>query len=517
MTAHATRPSPFSRRRFLQLLGVASLAGIVPRRSFGGPFSPGPALPYDDGSRAIPGGLAGDVENVIVIGAGFAGLAVANALGNAGVPCIVLEGRDRIGGRAYTVDVGGTAVDLGCSWITEPAGNPMTLFATQSGVAQTNASIELDVPTSRFYDEKTGVVLLTDTLKAVVHAVRFGDIDASRISSQLGPNATTKDGILRYVEQRGLSGDPARFAEFFLRLIVELPDATDWDLDSLEYWANYESPYFGLGEGDFPVGGYTQLVRSLGGGADARLQHRVTDVILEDGGVRVRARDSADARVELTASHVVVTVPLGVLQSGSIAFAPDPLPAPKLDAIGRLGFGTFEKVVMRFPEPYWATEHTHIFHLSHPDAMDFPLFVDYFHLQKVPILVAFNTGSHAITLDGLSDDEIAARMVSVLRAVQSGSIPDPTDVAITRWGADPFSRGSYSYIKIGSAPADQDALAEPVGGRVLFAGEATSVERFGYADGAMSTGIREAKRLLRAPCVRLRAYRSPIDGLQLLR
>jgi len=206
-------------------------------------------------------------------------------------------------------------------------------------------------------------------------------------------------------------------------------------------------------------------------------------------------------------------VPLGVLKSGSIAFSPDPLPSEKLDAIARLGFGTFEKVVMRFPEPYWATEHTHIFHLSDPEPMDFPLIVDYFHLEAQPILVAFNTGGHAMALDGLSDDEIRSHMQSVLRSVQGGAIPDPTDVVITRWGNNPFSQGSYSYIHIGSSPADQTALAEPVAGRILFAGEASSSDRYGYADGAMSTGIREAKRLLHAPSVQLRAYGSRLGEL----
>jgi len=145
--------------------------------------------------------------------------------------------------------------------------------------------------------------------------------------------------------------------------------------------------------------------------------------------------------------------------------------------------------------------------------MDFPLIVDYFYLEKVPILVAFNTGSHAIALRGKSDEEITSHMLNVLRKVQGGPIPRPSNHFVTRWGKDPFTNGSYSYIKIGSTPADQEALAAPVAGRLLFGGEASSTERYGYADGALSTGIREAKRLLRAGNVQLRAQRSPLDGL----
>lgn len=493
------------RRRFLQVVALAAGAAALPRVSSGRPLLPAlPPLPYDDGSNAIPPGLAGDVERVIVIGAGFAGLAAANALATAGVPCVVLEGRDRIGGRAHTVDVGGSPVDVGCSWITDPVGNPMTQFATQSGVLQINAAIELDVPESRFYDDRTGVVLQTNTMQAALHALRFEEIDASNISAKLGPNASTKDGILAYIKQQKLTGDAARFAEYFLRLIVELPDATDWDLDSLQYWANGSSPYIGFGEGDFPVGGYRRLIQSLSTSTDVRLHQRVTDVAVHRDGVEVVARDGTGARHVFKGSHAVVTVPLGVLKSGSISFSPG-LPRWKIDAIRRIGMGTFEKVVVRFPEPYWATEHAHIFHLSTPNAMDFPLIIDLFFIEKVPILVAFNTGRHAIALDDKTDGEITSHMLNVLRRVQGGPIPSPTDVVITRWGHDPFTRGSYSYLRLGSSPADQNALGAPVGGRLLFAGEASNPERYGYADGAFSTGIREAKRLLRARTVQLRA------------
>jgi monoamine oxidase len=488
------------------MAGLASVAAAArPASGLSGLLDPLTVQTYDDGNRKIPGGVTGDPERVIVIGAGFAGLAVANALGNAGVECVVVEGRDRMGGRAHTVDVGGSPVDLGCSWITDPVGNPMTRFATASRVLQTNAAIELDVPTSRFYDRRTGGVVGPPGLsRAVAEAVRFSEVEASNISDELGRSASTKDGILRYVANHGLKGDVRRRAEYFMRLLTEVPDATDWDKDSLYYWANYESSYLGFGQGDFPVGGYTRIVDSLGARADVRFGHRVTRVTLIPGGVRVRGYRGNGHAFELDGSHVVVTVPLGILKAGAIDFSPD-LPSVKLAAIGRLGFGVFEKVVMRFPEPYWATEHTHIFHLSHPTPMQFPLFVDYFHLQQIPVLVAFNTGSSALSLEGLGDDAIADGMLKVLRAVEGGPIPAPEDVVITRWYQDPHTRGAYSFIPVGASPADQATLAAPVGGRVLFAGEASSRERYGYADGAMSTGIREAKRLLRRPAVELRA------------
>ena len=89
---------------------------------------------FDDGRADVPLGAAEPVERVVVVGAGIAGLTVANALAHGGVECVVVEARDRIGGRLDTVDLAGSPVDLGGSWIHTPVGNPMRAFARQAGV-----------------------------------------------------------------------------------------------------------------------------------------------------------------------------------------------------------------------------------------------------------------------------------------------------------------------------------------------------------------------------------------------
>ena len=147
---------------------------------------------YDDGTDAIPGGLRGDPERVIVIGAGFAGLGAANALRHAGVDCVVLEARDRIGGRAHTERVGGVPVDLGCSWIHEPEGNVMSAFAAQAGVSRLPASPELDAATIVFLDSRTGIVPSDQTLHAL--RPRSGSTASARRSrrcSDRGPRSGT--------------------------------------------------------------------------------------------------------------------------------------------------------------------------------------------------------------------------------------------------------------------------------------------------------------------------------------
>jgi monoamine oxidase len=88
-------------------------------------------------------------------------------------------------------------------------------------------------------------------------------------------------------------------------------------------------------------------------------------------------------------------------------------------------------------------------------------------------------------------------------AAAGGGCPVPTDVAVTGWANDPYTSGAYTHVPPGAEPADADLLGEPLAGRLLFAGEHTQSARLGYADGAMSSGIREAKRLLGRRAVEL--------------
>jgi hypothetical protein len=95
---------------------------------------------FNDGRTDVPAGAAEPVERVVVVGAGIAGLTVANALAHAGVECVVVEARDRIGGRLHTVDLAGSPVDLGGSWIHTPVGNPMRAFAQHADVSCRSAN-----------------------------------------------------------------------------------------------------------------------------------------------------------------------------------------------------------------------------------------------------------------------------------------------------------------------------------------------------------------------------------------
>jgi len=110
--------------------------------------------------------------------------------------------------------------------------------------------------------------------------------------------------------------------------------------------------------------------------------------------------------------------------------------------------------------------------------------------------VGFWAGSAARAVEDLAEDRVAARALAVLRRIYgSGNVPEPVGVALTRWGRDPFSYGSYSHVPVGASLADYRRLAEPVAGRLFFAGEATSDVYPATVHGAFLTGVREAERI----------------------
>jgi monoamine oxidase len=451
---------------------------------------------FDDGQTDIPVGTAEPVERVVVVGAGIAGLTVANALAHAGVECVVVEARDRIGGRLHTVNVAGSLVDLGGSWIHTPVGNPMRAFAQQVGVPCRSAN---PLPELAGFDCGEGRRLSAAEVEASL-SMQLEEFPAGmgQLLAELGPDASAADGIEAFVTGAGLAPGAARRARQALRALIEAESADFAERQSLR-WMWSEIEYGGHYFGDVPVGGYRRLVEAMAAGVDVRLGVDVNEVVHSAGGVRVRCGDGTSEE----GSHVVVTVPLGVLKRDLLRFSPA-LPPDRLAAIGRLGFGRYEKVALRFDEPFWrAAGLPHVMIFPHdPDAPAvWAIGQDAFGAGPVLVFQIFHSATSHV-LDATADD--AARWVlGMLSQAIGRSCPAPAGVAVTSWANDPYTGGAYTHIPPGANPADADLLGQPIGGRLLFAGEHTQSARMAYADGAMTSGIREAKRLLGQRSVRL--------------
>lgn len=471
-----------SRRRLLQLIAASGAGALLPARARA-------ETRFDGGSAEIPIGANGDPTRVVVIGAGFAGLAAASALRNAGVEVVVLDARDRIGGRTFTREVGGVPIDVGGSWIHTPDGNPMTALADLAGVAQSPADPVAQIALLSGYDAEIGAWLTAPQIGYPLLLTSIFEGALPSLREEVGAGASVEDAIGPFLAARGESEDILRRAGFGIRVLAEQFESGPSTDIALDWYDNAAIAY--EGEDAFPVGGYRGIVEYLADGLDVRTGQLVTHVAYDANGVTVTTETEI-----FTGSHAIVTAPLGVLKAGAIAFEP-PLPAQKVAAIDALGFGHFEKVALRYDDAFWLDAgRTNWIHMAAGGAREFPIFLDLSGHVGEPALIALCSAAFAESLLAESTDATIDRVRTILTTLFGAGLPAPLDAFATRWGSDPLARGAYTYIAVGASPSDFDALAAPVGGRLLFAGEHTSALRFGYADGALDTGVREAKRLL---------------------
>jgi monoamine oxidase len=382
------------------------------------------------------------------------------------------------------VKLGDAPVDLGGSWVHTPVGNPLTAVPERHGVALTpgNFLAELMV-----WDRATGVLGAQESqrLRRAVEN-EFPEWIESVAASLTRPGSMA-EAIEQYVAERRLSSSAAERLKSHLRAFVEADASGAAEDVSVQTWSAAVE-YDGDPIGDLPVGGYRELVGRIAEPLDVRLGREVVGIDHGPDGVSVHTTTGAPE----VGTHVVVTVPLGVLKARTIRFDPD-LPAVRWLAIDRLGFGRFEKLALRFDEPVWTQAGLpHILPLRTGDGRGFSLLLGLDRFGVGPILVAFAFGSDVGAVAEGSLEEAVSRVLKLLHRIIGGKPPDPTAAVRTSWSEDPFTRGAYTYVAVDSESADIDLLASPISARLLFAGEHTSSSRVGYAEGAMATGIRAA-------------------------
>ncbi|HSN98894.1 MAG TPA: FAD-dependent oxidoreductase, partial [Candidatus Nanopelagicales bacterium] len=254
---------------------------------------------------------------------------------------------------------------------------------------------------------------------------------------------------------------------------------------SLYHWDHGE--VFGGGNVIFPQG-YDRLAAQLASQLDVRLGHVVERIDHDGEGVTVLSAEGA-----FEADYAVVTLPLGVLKAGAVAFVP-PLPAAKQEAIGRLGMGLLDKVVLRFPQAFWADAGVEFLGYIAPNKGEWALTVNFHEVDGRATLVCYNAAAYARVVEAMTDEAAVSAAMGVLRTMFGAAIPEPESFVVTRWAQDPHALGSYSYLPPGSTPANFDAMAEPVG-RLIFAGEATNKDYYATVHGAYLSGVRAAQEI----------------------
>lgn len=438
---------------------------------------------------------------IAIVGAGVAGLAAARALVDAGEDVTVLEARDRVGGRLHTVrdDRAAHPVELGAEFLHGEATETTELVRSAGLVSY----------------EVLGVRWRAEG-KRLTHVGNFWD-ELDDVMRKLSDTRTPDRSFQEFLDSNPGGPRLAR-ARSLAREFVAGFHAADPTLISERAMAEGGSPRGDQEEERIGrlLDGYDRipqwLARDLGGALQTGTA--VTRIVWKKGHVRVSTRrTSSDDVGEVMARAVIVSVPLGVLlaergDEGAIEI--EPAPATHVRASRLLAMGHARRVIYTFDHPFWESRRLRrvprdsslstMSFLQGTDK-DFPTWWTMMPM-RIPMLTAWAGGPRASNMAGLSNEHVAALGVSAL-ARMIGVSRSTVERALVGswthdWSVDPWSRGAYSYNKVGGSDASK-TLSRSVDDTLFFAGEAADAEgRNGTVHGAIASGRRAARQVLRA-------------------
>lgn len=425
--------------------------------------------------------------DTIVVGAGIAGVTAARLLQQSGRRVVILEARDRVGGRLWTDRTDGIPIDRGASWIHGLNRNPLTPLVQALGmdtIEFTVGAFQVGGRPIANFDAQRHHLSEDATARLDSHAATF-EAQLERCISTSAVGETYAQAVERTLDELRWTGERRQAFSGYHRHRTEEQCGADSGLVAA-HALDDDAP-----DGDeviFPRG-YDVLATRLADGLDVRLRHEVISIDWAIDGVRV-----STAKETFAAADVVVTVPLGVLKEGSITFKPA-LPDDVSGAIGRVGMGTFNKVYLQFPKRFWEQD---VYAIRQWGAASFPWhsWYDVSAVSETPMLVTFAGGAWGQRIESMLDEEIVSSVLGALGSMYGDRVPQPTGYWITRWASDQHARGSYSYVAANATKEDHDLMAGPVGGVLHLAGEATYSDDPATVHGALLSGHRAAERIL---------------------
>lgn len=471
----------------------------------------------------------------IVIGAGVSGLSCASQLVKAGHAVLVLEARDRVGGRThtYTDDRIGAPMDLGASFIHGIAGNPLHVLAKRDNLALYRPD-NPQQPNPRIFGPD-GPPIADELAARLGFNSRRTIFETSKFNAQERQQAypAVTDSLATYVlnEKESPLFDGLE-TEIERGYAISMSESWDgWTGAALKdtnlrYWQSdvtYGGPDATI------INGYQGIYKPLAEEvyqsktSEIRLNEEVTSIKLSEDGDSVDVETKSNNGDEpstntfstYTAPYCVCTLPLGVLQERPPAFSPA-LPKRRLDAIARIGMGVLNRVIITYPKCFWPSAQSFITFLpSEASAAFMPVLrkramvaQNYLPITGKNTLHFFFGATSGSQLEKMTDEQVGEGVHSVLRHHFAGQTKDfpaqPDSVIVTRWKQDIYSCGSYSYIRPAKGgesdlptPYDFAELSRPQWDhRLFFAGEATDPDHYATVHGPLMTGRREAQRIL---------------------
>ncbi|KAI8075250.1 hypothetical protein BC940DRAFT_230456 [Gongronella butleri] len=437
---------------------------------------------------------------VAILGGGVSGISAALNLTQNGVnDFILVEARDELAGRAQTHKIGqNTTIELGCNWVQGLGTNPINQMRKKYGLK----TVDTDYDDITFIDQHGKKV--NATARHSEYADRYGKmqemglerIKANEVdfSGRTGLSLTgwfPETPMDEAIEYFGYDWEMGESPEISSSVFSALNDQASYDLD---FGPDSDGDLMVIDPRGFKYIFEREAERVFKKG-DKRLKLSTTvkSIAYTDKGVTIKTDKDT-----IKADYAIVTFSVGVLQRRDVQWKPE-MPDWKLEGLFGFHMATYTKIFLTFPEIFWDESQFTVY--ANPTRGLHSVWQNmnakgYFPTgTKDNVFMVTVTQDYSYHVESMTDEQVKAEVMAVLRKMYGNHIPEATDIVVPRWHSNPLFRGSYSNWPIGELDQHHVNMQAPLHNRVFFAGEAMSKRYYGFLQGAWTTGAETASTI----------------------